>query len=95
MSGVGDAISDAIDSLPDAAKQATGELENYAKQKAKEEAAKGAEALQALVEAKVSEIIQELGASPEDAEKVIALAKENVPDKAKSAVSDTTKKLLP
>ena len=101
MNAIKDAASDKADSLKDAAsdkvdsaKDAFDGLEEKAKEKAKEEANKGLEALQALVEEKVSEIIQKLGASPEDAEKVIALAKEHVPDEAKSAVSDTVKKIL-
>jgi len=98
---IDNAVENAKESAADAAEKgqssvtdAAGEMEKYAEQKAKEEAAKGADALQQLVEDKVKDVIQELGASPEDAEKVVALAKENIPDEAKSAVADAAKKLL-
>ena len=109
ISGVGDSLggakgvidavkgaySDAKESLPDELKGAANELEKYAEQKAKEEADKKTDELQTLIEEKVVEIIQETGASPDDAEKVVALTKEHFPtDEADAAISDTTKKLL-
>ena len=93
-----DQIKDAASDELDSAKEAVGGLEEKAKEKAKEEAKeavdKGLDALQALVEEKAKEVIQKLGASPEQAETVIALVKENVPDEAKSAVPDAVKKII-
>ena len=93
-----DQIKDTASSKLDSAEEAVGDLEEKAKEKAKETAKeavdKGYDALQAYVEEKAKELIQELGASPEQAETVIALVKENVPDEAKSAVPDAVKKII-
>ena len=89
-----DTASDKFDSVEEAVGDLKEKAEETAKEKAKEAVDKGYDALQTYVEEKASEIIQKLGASPEQAEKVIALVKEYIPDEAKSAVPDAVKERI-
>ena len=87
LDSVSEVADTAKDSMPDEVANAVDKLEDSAKEQSK--------GLLAIIEEKVVEIIVELGASPEDAEKVVALAKEHFPsEEASDAISGVTKKLL-